>query len=296
VKRSDILWFSAFVALSSVACGPGAGDANVGAACTPSGTSRGSCPEGMDCVSSTFFGMTQSFCYPTSRPRCGGTTCCPGGMRCYYRGFGAIEERGLFCLAPQEAARLCAHPQNHFVCGTQFGMLEPVPYSNAVCPDPFSDGGALPPRDASIDVFVPPGGMDAGGRDASAPDVVRPPADASRPDAATDAGRDASRPDVTVPDATPPAPDASPDVTAPPTDASVCSVSEGSPDCDTLEACNAATFMASCDDGERLRYCEAAPGSPTATIRLRFCVGVDVCRACRAGECSPGFESVCGGR
>jgi hypothetical protein len=225
-------------------------------------------------------------------------------MRCYQRGFGPIEEGALFCLAPQEAARLCTHPQNHFVCSTRFGMLEPVPYATPTCPDPFDDGGPPARPEAGLDATVPPG------MDASRPDVTRPEPDASRldvsrpdvsrPDAtamdvpSVDAARpDAARPDGSASDA---ASDAGrPDV-EPSADAAVCAVSEVSPDCDTLAPCSAATFMAACDDGERLRYCEAAAGSPTATVRIRFCVGADVCRACRGGECAPGFESVCAPR
>lgn len=79
----------------------------------------------------------------------------------------------------------------------------------------------------------------------------------------------------------------------PPSDAPLCTVSATVRDCDTLLPCNPATFMASCDDGKRLRYCEAPGGGGAATIRLQYCSGSDVCRACRGTECAPGFEPVC---
>lgn len=160
----------AIAALFAFACGPATpANSAVATACDPANGARGGCPEGMDCLSSQFFGMTQSFCYPVDRPRCGGTSCCPSDMRCYSRGFGAIEQRSLYCFTAQEAERLCKHPSNHFVCSTTFGRLEPVPYSSSACPDPSDDAGPPPPRDASaLDVFAPP-------MDASAMDVATRP-------------------------------------------------------------------------------------------------------------------------
>lgn len=279
--------FFAVMLSSLAACGPGAsGNANVGAACDMARGARGGCPENMECLSSTFFGMTQSFCYPTDRPRCGGTTCCPSGTRCYGPGFGTVAERSLYCLAPDEAARLCKHPQNHFVCTSQYGMLEPVPYASSACPDPSADA-APPPRDATVD--IPAVSTDASGMDARPTDTgVDTGVDSGR-DTGVDARRDTgidTGVDTGVDTGIGDVPTAPPDV-------ATCSVSETRPDCDSLEPCNAATFMASCDDGDRLRYCEAAAGSSMATVRVRFCVGADVCRVCRGAECSPGFESLC---
>jgi hypothetical protein len=291
--RARIALASVFVS-ALAACGPAAsGDSNVATPCDASRGARGGCPESMECLSSTFFGMSQSFCYPTARPRCGGTSCCPSGTRCYGSGFGVVSERSLYCLAPDEAARLCKHPQNHFVCTTQFGMLEPVPYSSSACPDPAGDA-APPPRDATIDVPVAPP-MDASVMDVPTPrDVTMDTGRDTGVDTGRDTGVDARR-DTGADTGVDTGVDTGiGDVPSPPVDVATCSVTEGAPDCDTLAPCNAATFMASCDDGERLRYCEAAAGSGMATIRVRFCVGADVCRACRGGECMAGFEAVCG--
>ena len=213
-------------------------------------------------------------------------------MRCYSRGFGLVEQGNLYCFTASEAARLCQHPSNHFVCSTTFGMLEPVPYSSSACPDPRSDAGPPPPRDASaIDVFTPP--MDSGSRpDASVMDTGVRVDSGVRLDTgvmldtgvtvdsgvtletgvATDSGRDAE----------------------PSADAPICMVSATIRDCDSFIHCNQSTFMASCDDSKRLRYCEPPGGGGAATIRLQYCDGSDVCRPCRGAECAPGFESVCG--
>lgn len=282
-----LVWSLAFGALG--ACGPGvSGGSAVATECDPAAGASGGCPEGMRCLSSTFFGMTQAFCYPSDRARCGGTTCCPSGTGCYGPGFGVVENGSNYCFTAEEAARLCKHPHNHFVCSTTFGMLEPVPYSSSACPDSRSDAGPPPPRDASaMDVFVP--AMDASTvmdtgvapRDASAPmDTGVPPRDTGVPPR-----------DTGVPQDAPSESDAS-DASAP-TDAPVCTVTMSVRDCDTLMPCNPSTFMASCDDNKRLRYCEAAGGGTMATVRLQFCSGSDVCRACRGAECMPGYESVC---
>lgn len=128
-----------------------------------------------------------------------------------------------------------------------------------------------------MDVVVTP--IDGGRTDASSP-TMDVPSDTRR-DSGVDTGVD-SGVDTGVGD-----------VPTPPPDVASCSVTEAAPDCDTLVPCNAMTFRASCDDSERVRYCEAASGSSTATVRVRFCVGSDVCRQCRDSECSPGYEALC---
>jgi len=293
MNRSHARWLSLGAALLLAHCGPAVpATTAVATPCDPAAGARGGCPEGMACLTSTFFAMTQSFCYPADRPRCGGTSCCPADMRCYSRGFGLVEQGSLYCFTASEAARLCLHPSNHFVCSTTFGMLEPVPYSSSACPDPRSDAGPPPPRDASaIDVFTPP--MDSGSRpDASVMDTGVRVDSGVRLDTgvmldtgvtvdsgvtletgvATDSGRDAE----------------------PSADAPICMVSATIRDCDSFIPCNQSTFMASCDDSKRLRYCEPPGGGGAATIRLQYCDGSDVCRSCRDAECAPGFESVCG--